>query len=102
MEKRKQARSEIRLPVELAFRQERVTGLHTRNVSLGGALIEPGDYPPPRPGETVTVAFQDGPGGGSRVFQGRVTRYGPEGLALVFQEFDLEDFSFLQELMERG
>jgi len=100
VEKRRQNRSEIAVPVALVHRQQEVGGLRTRNISLGGVLIEAGDYAPPRVGETVTLVFADG--GGERRLQGRVTRSGAEGVALVFQEFDLEDFDFLQRLMDRG
>lgn len=101
MEKRKQSRAEVAVNVEMKFRDVQAQGLRTRNVSLGGVFIEPGDYPLPRKGETVTLQVVNGgaPGTG-RTFRTRVARADEEGVALLFQEFDLEDFHYLQELLD--
>ena len=101
VEKRRQARSEIAVNVEMHFRDVRIEGLRTRNVNLGGVFIEPGDYPLPRKGESVTMQVVDNKNpDNNRSFRTRVARANEEGVALLFSDFDLDDFQYLQELLD--
>ncbi|NOZ09613.1 MAG: PilZ domain-containing protein [Gammaproteobacteria bacterium] len=101
MEKRKQSRAEVVVNVEMHYRDIHAQGLRTRNVSLGGVFVEAGDYPLPRKGETVNLQVVNGgaPGTG-RNFRTRVARSNEDGVALLFQDFDLDDFEYLQEILD--
>lgn len=100
MEKRRQSRSEVAVVADLIANGATYQGLATRNVSLGGVYLEPGAYPPPRPGANVEVRFKSS-SGTTRGFQARVQRSGPDGVALLFRDFDLDDFAYLQQLLAR-
>ena len=101
MEKRKQSRSEMVVNVEMLYRDVHVQGLRTRNVSLGGVFVEAGDYPLPRKGETVNLRVVDsGTPGAERNFRTRVARADEDGVVLLFQDFDLDDFEYLQSMLD--
>jgi hypothetical protein len=100
VDQRKQSRTAIALAVVMSYRGNQRWLVTTRNVSLGGVLIEPGQYPPPRPGETVTLSMPGkSVGAAKREMQARVARSGQDGVALVFGDVDMEEFEFIQDLM---
>jgi len=100
VEKRAQSRTAISLAVVMSYGGNQRWLVTTRNVSLGGVFIEPGQYPPPRPGETVTLSMPGKTvGAAKRHMQARVARSGPDGVALVFGEVDMDEFEFIQDLM---
>jgi len=100
VEKRTQSRTEIALAVVMSYGDNQRWLVTTRNVSLGGVFIEPGQYPLPRPGATVTLSMPGKTvGAAKRHMQARVARSGPEGVALVFGEVDRDEFEFIQDLM---
>lgn len=103
MEKRRQTRTEVTVEVDMTFLGTVVPGLLTRNLSLGGVLLEAGDYPLPRIGAAVELTFKAPVGEPEEwTMQARVARAGStEGVALLFREFDLDDFAFLQKLLEK-
>jgi len=103
MEKRRQTRTEIAVEVDMTFLGTAVPGLMTRNLSLGGVLLEAGDYPLPRIGSAVELTFK-APAGEpeEQTMQARVVRASSEeGVTLLFREFDMDEFAFLQKLLKK-
>jgi hypothetical protein len=98
VEKRKQSRSEVALAVDMSCMGTEYHDLVTRNVSLGGVLLEPGEYPPPVRGANAELRFKT-VAGSPRALQARVQRVDAGGVALVFRDFDLDDFNYLQQVL---
>jgi len=101
-EKRKQTRSEISVSAQLIILGGAPVPVQTRNISLGGVLLAPGDYTPPRPASTVELVVRMPGGDEERRMMARVSRADATGVALLFQEFDLDDFGFLQRLLAQA
>lgn len=101
MDRRQHPRHEIAVEVDLNCDGTRTTGLKIRNISLSGVFLEPGGYAPPASGTTVELNFhtsavqKDG-----RMLRARVVRVSDQGVGLVFRDFDLEDFHFIQDLID--
>jgi hypothetical protein len=90
----------VAVAVDLYYEGEELRDLRTRNVSLGGVFLEPGDYAPPPAGASVELTFRlaESAPAVHRV-HARVQRSGPFGVALLFRNFRIEDFGFLQQLL---
>ncbi len=101
MEKRQQTRREIAVEVDMTCDGARTPGLKTRNLSLSGVLLEPGDYALPAPGAIVDLNFHaPAAQNGGRLLRARVVRASSQGLGLLFRDFGLEDFGFIQGLID--
>lgn len=68
----------------------------TRDVGLGGMLIDCGEQLPPEPGTEVKLSIL-----GLRTVPARVLRANKKCIALVFSELNDGDFGFLNALQHR-
>lgn len=101
MEKRRQARTAVALEVELVYAGRATGNYRTRNLSLGGVFLSGGDGSGPPVGAEVGLNFRTHAASERRhAMQARVARVEPAGIALIFREFNLDDFSFLQGALE--
>jgi hypothetical protein len=97
VEQRKQQRTRAGLIVDITYPGGVLEGLKTRNISLGGVFVEAAGDPPPV-GEQVEIRFRLQSQNAVRPLQARVVRSHDDGFALLFRNFALDDFEYLQKL----
>nr|AQQ74509.1 hypothetical protein [uncultured bacterium] len=89
------ARMPLPIEVELRAHHLRPGRFVVRDIDMGGLFVESHDsdlYP----NDVVEVAFVDG--GGAR-FRARVVRHTPEGVGLMFLDYDHVSLGALQEIV---
>lgn len=92
--KPRKPRAEIALEVEMVISGSPSTRHITRNVGLGGVLIDSGSEPLPEAGTEVALNFP-----GLHTIRAKVLRANDQGIALLFGELRFDDASSLKKLL---
>jgi hypothetical protein len=99
-ENRRHPRSLIRLGVELVFPGGRTERATTRDLSIGGFFVESKGRELPSVGTPLTVTFLSTPRHSDPYsMRARVQRLTPDGLAMTFIDFSLNDLQFIEGLL---
>jgi hypothetical protein len=100
MEHRWSIRTPIRIEVDLDCPGLGQATARTRDIGLGGVFVESRELNPPR-NATIELTFYLG-SGDTRVayrIKARVVRVTPEGVGLMFKDYDVNTFRSLQEVI---
>jgi len=99
-ENRRHPRSHVRLNVELAFPGGRTERMMTRDLSVSGFFVETKGRELPSIGTPLTVTFLSAPHHSDPYsLRARVQRQTPDGLAMIFIDFSLDDLRFIEALL---
>ena len=97
IDRRRFVRHPVSIEVTLSDKQGQHYRMRTRNISVGGVYLECLGGGLPQRGKVMTLAFDYPAGSGIwHRMLGRVQRTSPNGIAVNFIEFTLEDFAFLE------
>ncbi|MCR4301267.1 MAG: PilZ domain-containing protein [Sulfuricaulis sp.] len=98
-EKRQHSRSLVRLEVELAYSGGGTRRAETRDLGIGGLFVELTGEPLAM-GTPLTITFlSTAHHPGPYSMRARVQRQTPDGLAMTFIEFSLDDLRFIEALL---
>ena len=93
MEKRKQPRTNVELEVEFTHLGFHCSRHKTYDIGLGGMFVDCGIGTTPKVGDEVEVNFV---GDDTYCLHARVVRENKHGFALIFVDFNFDDFMFLE------
>jgi hypothetical protein len=99
-ENRRHPRSQVRLDVELAFPGGRTEKAMTRDLSVGGFFVELKRHELSSIGTPLTVTFLSSPHHSEPyTLHARVQRQTPDGIAMTFIDFSLDNLQFIEALL---
>lgn len=99
-EKRQHRRSRVQLEVELTYPGGGSRRFKTRDLSIGGVFMEVTGNEPPKVGTNLTITFLSIPHeGGTNSIKARVQRLTPNGIAMTFIDFGLDDLRFIDSIL---
>lgn len=101
MERRWTDRTPINVPVDLTFAGMQNGEYRTRDIGLGGVFIETSGKIPLAQEAAVELTFKLGSGGHitKHRINARVVRIAPDGVGMMFRDFDAGAFRSLQEVL---